>query len=159
MDKTECVAEVPNTSVVRLVLRKLAESGLGAAIGGSGLLAALGLTDVVHDWDVTTGGPTSLVEGALDSAGVPYRRAPAGIGVYASDGLYVVDGGDHKVDVIVGFAARVRDRKIELPTRVSTIWRGLPIADPSVWEQAYRLIGEGSRADLRSHWRGDSDPT
>src|ERR1700685_4184408 len=112
MNKTECVTEVPDMSVVRLVLRKLAESELSAAIGGSGLLAALGLTDVVHDWDVTTDGPTSAVVDALDSAGVPYRQAPAGIGVYASDGLYVVDGGDHEVDVIVGFAVRVGNRKI-----------------------------------------------
>ena len=153
MSKTGCVAEVPELGVVQLVLHSLKESGLVAAIGGSGLLAALGLTQVVHDWDVTTDGPTSIVEVALDTAGVSYREAPAGIGVYASDGLYVVDGGSHEIDVIVGFAVRVGGRRIELPTRVSATWQGIPLADPSVWERAYRLIGQPSKADLLSQWR------
>jgi hypothetical protein len=157
MNKTECVVEVPDTSVVRLVLRKLEEGNLGAAIGGSGLLAALGLTDVVHDWDITTDGPISAVEDALKSTGAPYRQTPSGIGIYASDGLYVVDGGDHDIDVIVGFAVRVGNRKIELPTRISETWQGLPLADPTVWEQAYRLIGEHSKADLLSQWLQEFD--
>ena len=53
----------------------------------SGLLAALGLTQVVHDWDVTTDGPAPIVEGALEAAGFSYREAPAGVGVYATAAL------------------------------------------------------------------------
>jgi hypothetical protein len=151
------MAEIPDLAVVQRVLHSLNESGLIAAIGGSGLLAALGLTEVVHDWDVTTDGPQSVVELALDAAGVPYRVVPAGTGIYATGGLYVVDGGSHEIDVIVDFAVRAGSRTIELPTRVSTTWKGLPIADPTVWEQAYRLVGQHSKADLLAQWREETD--
>jgi hypothetical protein len=98
------------------------------------------------------------VEGALEAAGFSYREAPAGVGVYATAALYIVDGGSHEVDVIVGFAVRVGGRKVELPTRVSATWQGLPLADPTVWEKAYRIIGQRSKADLLARWRQQTDP-
>ncbi len=150
---------IPGLAVVRRVVTSLEERGLDAAIGGSGLLAALGLTDVVRDWDVTTDGPASTVEAALGSAGFPYRECPAGEGDFASAARYVVDGGSHEVDVIVGFALRLDGRTVELPTRVSAMWCGLPLADPVIWEQAYRLLGDGRKADLLSRWNHGVEPT
>lgn len=150
---------IPSLDVVRRVIGSLEESGIEAAIGGSGLLAALGLTEEVRDWDVTTDGPVSTVEVALGRVGFPYRARAAGEGVFASVACYVVDGGSHEVDVIVGFGVRLDGRTIELPTRVSGIWRGLPLADPAVWERAYRLLGNGEKAELLSRWNQGVDPT
>jgi len=149
---------IPSLDVVRRVVRSLEECGLEAAIGGSGLLAALGLTEVVRDWDVTTDGPVSDVEAALGRTGFPYRERVAGEGDFASVARYIVDGGLHEVDVIVGFAVRLDGRTIELPARVSGLWCGLPLADPVVWEQAYRLLGNGLKADLLFRWNASVGP-
>ncbi len=150
--------DIPTLDVVRRVVRCLEGGGLEVALGGSGLLAALGLMDVVHDWDVTTDGQASTVELALERTGFPFRECAAGDGDFATVAHYIVDGQSHEVDVMVGFALRHGDRTIELPTRVSGRWRGLPLADPAVWEQAYRLLGEGFKADLLSRWNEDADP-
>ena len=140
--------ELPDPTAVRRVLGCLEDQGLAGAIGGSGLLAALGLTQVVHDWDITTDGAPSSVERALAEAGYPYRYGATGVGVFATTALYIVDAATHQIDVIVGFAIRIEGRRIELPTRVTATWRGLPLAAPTVWEQAYRAMGETAKADL-----------
>ena len=88
------------------------------------------------------------MEIALAEAGYPYRSRSAGGENFATTALYAVDAVSHEVDVIVGFAVRSKGRRIELPTRVTGSWRGLPLADPTVWEKAYRIIGQTSKADL-----------
>jgi hypothetical protein len=50
----EAAPRTPPFQVVSQVLAALRRHGAEAAIGGSGLLAALGLVDQVRDWDVTT---------------------------------------------------------------------------------------------------------
>jgi hypothetical protein len=151
------VDEIPDSTVVRRILDCFENHALVGAIGGSGLLAALGLTRLVHDWDITTDGAPSRVEAALIEAGFPYRSGTTGVGNFATTALYVVDATTHEVDVIVGFAVRSEGRRIELPTRVTGSWRGLPIADPTVWEQAYRMMGETSKADLLALCRQRTD--
>jgi hypothetical protein len=151
--KNGTVDTIPDLTVVREILRCFDDHGIVGAIGGSGLLAALGLAQVVRDWDITTDGAPSSVERALVEVGYSYRRGAVGVGTFASAALYVVDAETHEVDVIVGFAVRVEGRKIELPTRVSGTWRSLPLADPNVWEQAYRAMGETAKADLLDSWQ------
>jgi hypothetical protein len=146
------VNEIPDPTAAREILDCLESHGLVGAIGGSGLLAALGLTRVVHDWDITTDGAPSSVEIALIEAGYPYRSGSAGGGNFATTALFAVDAVSHEVDVIVGFAVRSGDRRIHLPTRVTGMWRGLPLADPSIWEHAYRIMGQTTKADLLASW-------
>jgi hypothetical protein len=146
------VDEFPDPTVARRILDCFERHGLVGAIGGSGLLAALGLTRVVHDWDITTDNDPSSVEVALIEAGYQHRSGPAGGGNFATTALYAVDAVSHKVDVIVGFAVRSGSRRIDLPTRVTGSWRGLPLADPSVWERAYRIMGQPAKADLLASW-------
>jgi hypothetical protein len=74
------VSEIPDTEVVQGVLRSLRDSGLVAAVGGSGLLAALGLIDHVRDWDVTTDGPSTVVEAALSVAGISFKMQMSDLG-------------------------------------------------------------------------------
>jgi len=147
----------PPLLVVEAVLDAIHGHGAVAAVGGSGLLAALGLVDRVRDWDVTTDAPTETVEAALQASGLPAGPAPAGEGSYATRARFVVRGVDHNIDVLIGFA--LRDNKgnaVPLPTRVTRIWRGLPIADPEVWLRAYRLLQRHDRADLLQHWHEEA---
>ncbi len=142
----------PPLSAVVAVLDALQARGAVAAVGGSGLLAALGLIGRVRDWDVTTEAPTQTVQAALSATGLPVVVACAGQGGYATRARFAVGGVGHDVEVLVGFALREHGRVVALPTRVTRIWRGLPIADPEVWLQAYRLLGRQDRADLLQRW-------
>jgi hypothetical protein len=151
--KNGTVDSIPDLTVVREILSCFDDHGIVGAIGGSGLLAALGLTQVVRDWDITTDSVPSSVERALVEVGYPYRCGTVGVGTFASAALYIVEAETHEVDVIVGFAVRVEGQRIELPTRVTGIWRSLPLADPTVWEQAYRAMGETAKADLLESWQ------
>jgi hypothetical protein len=151
------VDAIPDVTAVREILSCFDDHGIVGAIGGSGLLAALGLTRVVRDWDITTDGAPSSVVRALVEVGYPYRCGTVGVGIFASAALYIVDAGTHDVDVIVGFAVRIEGQRIELPTRVAGTWHSLPIADPTVWEQAYRAMGETAKADLLVAWQDRTD--
>ncbi len=142
----------PPLSAVVAVLDALQARGAVAAVGGSGLLAALGLIGRVRDWDVTTDAPTQTVQAALSATGLPVVVASAGQGGYATRARFAVRGVGHDVDVLVGFALRDHGHVVPLPTRVTRIWRGLPIADPEVWLQAYRLLGRQDRAALLQRW-------
>ena len=119
---------MPGRQVLNEVLTALQDAGIDAALGGSGLLAALGLTDHVRDWDVTTDADPHLVDRLR------------------------VDGADHDIDLIVGFPIRADDTVHHLPTRITGHWHGLPLADPAVWAQAYRLIGRLEPATALDEW-------
>jgi hypothetical protein len=142
----------PRMDVLRAVLAALDEAGVVAALGGSGLLAALGLVDRVRDWDVTTDADPDAVRSALDAYRLAYRAEPAGDGVFATTAHLCVNGDDHDVDLIVGFAVRVGDAVITLPTRVTGHWDGIPLGDPGIWATAYRHLGRHDRADVLEEW-------
>jgi hypothetical protein len=145
-------ASTPPLAVVRTVIRALEQRGAVAAVGGSGLLLALGLTDTARDWDVTTDTEVTTVETALRSTGLPFRRVPAGDGSYATRARFLVQGEDHEVDVLVGFAVRIGDDDRGFPTRVTHTWQGLPMGDPEVWLAAYRALGRPERALALERW-------
>lgn len=142
----------PPLTVVAAVVAALRAHGAVAAVGGSGLLAALGLAERVRDWDLTTDAATDTVEAALASTGLGYTRVSAGEGRFETRARFCVPGGDHEVEVLVGFAVRDGDRLVPLPTRVGGHWRGLPVADPAVWVRAYRLLGREDRAERLQRW-------
>lgn len=146
-------ARTPPLAVVKAVVTALQAHGAEAAVGGSGLLAALGLVDSVRDWDVTTDAATGTVELALAAVpGAPVTAASAGEDDFATRARFLVHGEDHAVDVLVGFALLEHEHFVPLPTRVTRTWRGLPIGDPAVWLRAYRLLGRHERADLLQRW-------
>ncbi len=143
---------VPPTDLVVRVIDALVAGGFTPAVGGSGLLVALALTDVANDWDVTVDGDPAGVAAALRAAGVAYRDGTERGGIFDTAARLVVDGGDHDVDLLVGFALHGPDGVEALPTRVTGSWRGLPLADPVVWERAYRLLGRAPKADALQRW-------
>lgn len=151
----------PRADVVRSVLAALNDGGITAAVGGSGLLAALGLAARVRDWDITTDADPQAVRDALTAHHLGYTLQPSGDPPFATACRLRVDGGDHEVDVIVGFALRDGDEIVALPTRVTGSWCGLPLGDPSVWVVAYRLMARPHVADLLDAWltaRAHADP-
>lgn len=135
---------LPPREPVDHVLWALEQAGIVACVGGSALLASLGLVDVVRDWDVTTDASTDAVIDALRNAEIAFQvTAPHAL--FASGAHLVVD---QVVEVIVGFAVRVGQDVTVLPARPTSLWDGLPMADPAVWAVAYRLMGRLDRAEL-----------
>jgi hypothetical protein len=143
---------VPPLAVVTAVIGALRADGLVAAVGGSGLLVALGLAEVARDWDVTVDASPASVEAALGRSGFAYRDGTERGGIYASAARYVVDGADHQVDLLVDFALLGPDGVERLPTLVTGGWHGLPLADPAVWARAYRLLGRTPKAVALERW-------
>jgi hypothetical protein len=143
---------VPPLGVVTRLVAALRVRGLAPAVGGSGLLVALGLTDTAHDWDVTVDAPHRAVGAALRESGLSYRDGTERGGRYATRQRFVIDGGDHAVDLLVGFALRGPRGVEELPTRVTGQWNGLPLADPAVWARAYRLLDRPGKAEALEGW-------
>lgn len=139
---------IPPTDTAARIVAALEPIGAPVAIGGSGLLAALGLTDDVRDWDVTIDAEPDAVRAALTAAGYGYVDRTSTEPPYATAARLVVDAGDHEVDVVVGFALVDGARATPIPVAVTGHWRGLPIADPATWERAYRLLGRTGKADL-----------
>ncbi|MHA6629757.1 hypothetical protein ACU61A_30325 [Pseudonocardia sichuanensis] len=148
----------PPLATVTRVVEVLQRHGMAPALGGSGLLVALGLTDRANDWDVAVDAPDDAVRAALDEAGLAYRDATDRSGVYATAWRYVIDGGDHDVDLLVRFALRGPDGVEQLPARVTGHWRGLPLGDPAVWLRAYRLLDRPGRADVLERWTARTAP-
>lgn len=143
---------LPPLGVVTRVVAALHARSLTPAIGGSGLLVALGLAEVANDWDVTVDAPQAAVAEALHAAGIAYRDGTGEGGVYATERRWVINGGDHEVDLLLGFALRGPAGVEQLPTRVSGRWRGLPIGDPAVWARAYLLLERPAKAEVLYSW-------
>lgn len=72
--------------------------------------------------------------------------------MYATRRRFVVDGGNHSIDLLVGFALWSTHDLVTLPTRVTGSWRGLPLADPVVWEKAYVLLRRPQKAAALRKW-------
>jgi len=148
----------PPLDAVTGVLHALQTRHLTPAVGGSGLLVALGLAEIAHDWDVTVDAADSAVITALNDAGMKYRDGTSRDGIYATRKRYVVDGGNHDVDLLVYFALRGPNGVVRLPNRVTGWWHGLPLADPGVWAQAYRLLNRPAKAEALEHWLAANRP-
>ena len=127
----------------------LRQGGVGFALGGSGLLHALGLAGSVGDWDLTTDAEPTMIYRIFE--GRPQERhGPSG--VHADEKLRLCGGA---VELIVGMAFRSPAGVCRLPTLVEGTWHGVPLARPEVWAVAYTLLGRDEKARrLFAHLRG-----
>lgn len=142
-------SRTPPLETVRALQAALAEAGVPSVVGGSGLLAALGLVSEARDWDlVLPAGSVETAERVLAALGLEATRAPEGHPLYATEAMLAVDGGDHTIDVLVGFALRTPDGTVAIPAREGGMWRGLVMARTDDWAVAYRAMGRDARADL-----------
>jgi hypothetical protein len=131
----------PPLAPLRDVVRRLERAGIRCALGGSGLLAALGLARLVHDWDLTLDGSLAEATRAL-ADGDLVLHGPSGI--HADHKLVTARG---RVEVIVGHAVAHRGGVCRLPALVSRRWRDVPLASPEVWAVAYALLGRPAKSD------------
>ncbi len=155
----------PIASVLALV-RPLEAARIPCALGGSGLLAALGLTQNVNDWDLTTDVPWTRSldvlwrampagERSWGPASRVRRRAELGAELAGTDDLHA----DHKltfpklqVELIHHFAFYVKDEVVHVPTRVTGRWKGIPLGSPEGWAVAYALMGRAPKAEILFGW-------
>ncbi|TDF92177.1 hypothetical protein [Paenibacillus piri] len=131
---------------VRLLARRLDEAGIGYASGGSGLLYSLGLSEQVHDWDVTTDAPYEQVAAVL--CGLPWAASPCGDYPFASSYRLTIADERLPIDVIGQFAIHSGTGICRLPAFVSTDWLGIRMGSPEVWAAAYTLMGRETKAEL-----------
>jgi hypothetical protein len=134
---TRTAASLPPREPLREVGRRLDAAGITWALGGSGLMHALGLADHVRDWDLTVDATQDSVHDALaDLAPTLHDH----LGIHADH--KVVCFGD-MVEVICRFAFFGERGVIHIPTIVTRSSNGVPIGSPEAWAVAYALmVGE-----------------
>jgi hypothetical protein len=124
----------------------LETAGLVVALGGSGLLGALGLADEAHDWDLTTDATSEEVAARL--AGIELERLGAS-GVHADHKIRLAGG---TVEIICGFAIRAGEHVVRIPTVVSARAEGVPLGSPEAWAVAYALLGREGKSETLMRW-------
>jgi hypothetical protein len=121
---------------------RLERGGVTCALGGSGLLHALGLIRAVRDWDLTTDDDPERVRAAFGNLDHSWK----GSDELHADQKFQFDGGS--IELIVGFAFHVRQKIVKIPTIVSGHWRGIPLGSPESWWVAYHLMKRPAKARL-----------
>ena len=135
-------------------VRRLENAGLVVALGGSGLLGALGLATEAHDWDLTTDSAPDDVAAPLSGIEIE-RFGPSGI---HADHKLRLEGG--AVEIICGFSIRSGASVVCIPTVVSARADGIPLGSPEAWAAAYALLGRAEKAECLMRWlaRRGADP-
>jgi hypothetical protein len=139
---------LPPIEPLRACLARLEAAGVPHALGGSGLLAALGLVDHVNDWDVNCDADLDTLASLF--AGQPHERF-GNSGCHADHKLNLEHNG---IELIARFAFFVDGGVVRIPTKVTRRWRELPVGSPEGWAVAYALMGEleeGSKQGQRVH--------
>ncbi|GAA1139341.1 hypothetical protein GCM10009672_06580 [Nesterenkonia lutea] len=148
-------ARLPPLHAVLSLQAALTGDGIESVVGGSGLLASLGLVEEVNDWDVVVDAPPETVEDLLDRLGLSHRRR-ARSGLFRTAAALLVDAGDHSIDVLVGFALDSPEGVMAIPARPGGRWKGLQMARAEDWAQAYALMGRAEQAGLLERHLDDS---
>ena len=138
VDATDSPPLEPLLEVVRILERQ----GIAVALGGSGLLSALGLAHRVRDWDLTTDLDLAAISAALES----YRSQSFGPDGIHADHKVVIP--DHGIEVICGFAFQTPHGVVRIPTALTGRWKGVPLGSPEAWGVAYALMGHAEKSEL-----------
>lgn len=126
---------------------RLDAAGVPWAVGGSALLAALGIADEAHDWDVQVeAGPTQLQELFAD-------RPHAFSGNQGCHADWKLAFETERTELIARFAFAVEGGVVRIPLAVSRRWRGLPMASPEAWACAYWVLARHGEEAQRGRRR------
>ena len=147
-------AELPPLEPLREVARRLDTAEIQWALGGSALMHALGLVDVVRDWDLTVDISQDAAHDALRDLTPTLHD---NFGIHADHKVVCFDG---TVEVICQFAffrPHGGSGVIRIPTIVTGMWNGFPIGSPEAWAVAYALMigekpGRAEKADALFTW-------
>lgn len=135
-----------NLASVQQITQRFDAAGITYATGGSGLLYALGLTERVRDWDLTTDAPFEAVAQALQD--IDFISLPSGDYPFASSYRLSVEDNDLPVDIIGRYAIHSESGICQLATWVTSTWQSLNIGSPEIWAAAYTLMKRDSKAEL-----------
>lgn len=136
----------PPLQPLRELVAALERGGIPCALGGSGLLAALGLADAVADWDLVVDAPARRVYPLLDPARLRYVGSDA---LHADEKLELPAD---RIEIICGFAFFVPGGVVSLPAAMGARREGLPLGSAEVWAAAYWLLDRSAKAAaLLSH--------
>ena len=139
----------PSLAALRTVLEALERGGFAPTLGGSGLLYAHHLVDVVHDWDVLVDADASDVAAALHAAGLAWSDAGNNVARYAIDGRFLLTIEGTEVDVLARFAIRVDgETVVNIPSLAAGSWNDIPLGSMEAWLVAYRLMGRAGQPEL-----------
>lgn len=133
---------------------ELKESGISYALGGSGLLHALGLVEQVNDWDLLVECPKEKLLKVIQ--GYSWQEQLSGDGLFASE--YRIQVVPLSIDFIGYFALRSTKGIVKLPLEKGddegkgnvkgNTWHGIPLSTPETWYVAYKMMGRKSKAEL-----------
>jgi hypothetical protein len=142
----------PQWTTLRILASTLNEAEVEWRLGGSALLAILGVDVEVHDLDVTVA--TDALD-AVEAACRPWIRESHVGGVpspWCSDWLLEARIGDTEVDLIGGFCVLGPSGRTRVPQDLGGILDvdGIEVllADPAVWWWVYRTYRPAKAAAL-----------
>jgi len=127
------------------MIERLERAGVRAALGGSGLLNAVGIEGSIGDWDLTTDDPVERVRDAIADLEHEFV-GPNGI---HADHKFRVERGE--IEIIVRFSILAEGAAVRIPTRVTGHWSGVPLGSPEAWAVAYRLLGRDAKSESLFH--------
>jgi hypothetical protein len=143
---------VPSLEALKDLSSRLKKANIKHALGGSGLLYYLGLTDTVNDWDITTDAPIEKVTPLLSDLKYEIIN-PSGI--YDSKYLCKIKCDNASIDLIGEFAIKAGTKIFRLPTLVTADWDGIPIGSPAAWAKAYELMGRHDKSKILNQYLKD----
>ncbi|BFT71831.1 hypothetical protein [Paenibacillus sp. P36] len=134
---------------------KLTELGIPYALGGSGLLHALGLVEQMNDWDLLVECPKEKLTEAIQ--GYSWQEQTSGEGLFASE--YRIQVVPLSIDFIGYFAMRSMKGIVKLPLgkREGSSWQGIPLSAPETWYVAYKMMGREPKAELLYNYLKNKD--
>lgn len=141
--------KLPSFEALKEISDRLKKANIKHALGGSGMLAHLGLLEEVRDWDVTTDASRDQVEALIQDLEYEYVK-PSGL--YASEYLFKLKIKDTAIDLIGSFAIKTDKGIFKLPTIISGEWDGVPVGSPGAWAKAYELMGRSEKAKMLSEY-------
>ncbi len=139
----------PPIEGAREIVARLERAGIACALGGSGLLAALGLATAVGDWDLTTDASREAVTSALTGMAWVHKGSDA---LHADEKFMFPS---LELEVIRRFTFFVSGGTVHLPTRVTRRWNDLPVGSPEAWAVAYALLERDEKSERLFAWLTD----
>jgi hypothetical protein len=127
------------------VVKILDQNNIKYALGGSGLLLSLGLTDKVNDWDITIEIPKNDLLNILKFNEL--KEIESGDHPFFSKYKFLIHNFNPKVEIIGYFSIKTENGVCNLPSISVRKWRGIQIGSPEVWYVAYSLMNRIEKAN------------
>jgi len=136
---------IPSLSALKLFSQMLSSQNIPHALGGSGLIFALGGSCTVHDWDLTMHTTWDKLQNALNDIPHQYLKCD---GIFATDFRCNLNFLDANFDLMNAFAIKDQNDIYRMPLKVTGHWNGVPLGCPEEWIKVYGLINRPEKVKL-----------